>query len=166
MTMKPSNLVAARPWHLIHLAEHMRPDEQANFLAIVGGHTYKPDLAVKALIGTPGMAFAVIDDDGTPVVAGGYTSSRGHAWDAWMVGTMDGWESRWRNITKAVRWSMDEMFKAGVQRIAVTTITSRTQAIEWYERALAMRCEGILRKAGANGEDLAIYARVAGDNDQ
>lgn len=159
----PSNVVAARPWHLIYLAERLRPDEQDGWKAFTGMATYDPDVAIKAMLATPGLAFAVLNEDGTPAVAGGFTNVRGHAWDGWMVGTMDGWEQRWRSITRAVRWLMGEMIASGATRMSVTTLASRTEARQWYERSLGMRCEGILRCAGANGEDLAIYARVSGD---
>lgn len=159
----PSNLVPARPWHFMHLAEHMRPDEQANWLAITGLEAYDPDVAVKAMLATEGMAFAVLREDGTPAVAGGFTNLRGNAWDGWMVGSLDGWETHWRSITKAVRWLIREMLAQGATRLAVTTICERLEAREWYERALGMRCEGILRGAGAHGENMAVYAKVPGE---
>jgi hypothetical protein len=162
--MRPSNLVEGRPWHFMHLAEHLRPDEQANWLAITGMDTYQPDVAVKAMLATPGMAFAIVDAQGIPVVGGGFTNLRGNAWSCWMVGTPEGWESHWRSITRGVRWVMAEMFAAGATRLEVMTLATREAAMTWYERALGMECEGILRAAGAHGEDLAMYARTTGEN--
>lgn len=160
MKSAPANLVQARPWHFLHLAERLRPDEQRHVLAMSGADRYDPDVAAAAAISSEGMRFAMLDDAGVPIVAGGFVPLRGDCWEAWMMGSIDGWEAKYRCIARAVRWSMDQMFANGATRLQITTLADRFDALDWYERALGMRCDGKLCSAGAHGEDLVIYSRV------
>lgn len=154
----PSSLAPARNWHFQYVAEHMRPDEQAHWLALTGALAYDADTAAMGFLNTPGLHFAILRADGVPAVAGGFTRLRGATYEAWMVGTLNGWESHWRDITRAARWTMREQFRAGAQRVQIITLASREQAGEWYVYALGMQRESVLRQAGANGEDLVMYA--------
>jgi len=162
MKNPPANLVQARPWHFIHLAEHLRPDEQRHVMALSGADTYSADVAAAAAISAEGMRFALLDDAGVPIVAGGFVPVRGDCWEAWMMGSIEGWETRYRCISRAVRWSMEQMFDHGARRLQITTLADRFDALDWYERALGMHCDGKLCAAGAHGEDLVIYSRVKG----
>lgn len=162
MKHAPAHVVTARPWHFLYLAERMRPDEQRHVLALTGADHYNADVAAEAAIRSEGLRFALLGDDGAPVVAGGYVPVRGHCWEAWMMGTLEGWEKHWIGITRGVRWTMARMFEQGATRIQVMTLADRLPALEWYERALGMQCDGKLCAAGARGEDLVIYSRVPG----
>lgn len=160
----PKNLVPAKAWHFLHLAERMRPDEQRNFLALSGASTYDPEVAAAAAIGATGLRFALLHDDGTPIIAGGFEPVRGRCVDAWMMGTLEGWDREYRAISRAVRWVIAEVFAAGTTRIQVVSLADREAALDWYERALGMQCDGKLPRAGAHGEDLVIYSRLAGES--
>lgn len=153
----PSSLVPARNWHFQYLAENMRPDEQMHWLALSGAQRYEPDTAALGFMNTPGIRMAVLRADGVPAVAGGFTRLRGQTFEGWMVGSIDGWANRWRDITRAVRWTMREQFRSGAHRIQIITLESRHEACEWYESALAMYKESTLVGAGAHGENLAMY---------
>lgn len=153
----PACLVPARNWHFQYIAEHMRPDEQEHWIALSGASAYDADTAALGFMNTTGIRFAMIRSDATPAVAGGFTRIRGNTWEAWMVGTMDGWEARWRDITRGVRWAIREHFRAGAERIQIITLESRRDACDWYERALGLEEESILKHAGAHGEDLVLY---------
>lgn len=154
----PSSLVAARNWHFQFIADHMRPDEQDHWIALSGAKTYCPDTAAMGFINTPGIRFTVLRRDAVPAVAGGFTKLRGETYEGWMVGTLPGWSSQWRDITRAVRWTIREHFRAGARRIQIVTLESRHDAATWYENALGMTRESLLSRAGANGEDLVMYA--------
>jgi hypothetical protein len=162
-TNAPAGVVPARNVHFQYLAEHMREDEKQHWLAMSGANSYNSDVAAAGFMLTNGMRMTLLGVDGMPVIAGGFVPSRGNSWDGWMVGSIEGWDKEWRSITKAVRWLMGEMFRAGATRLSITTLASRHEALDWYEKALGMECEGTLRCAGSHGEDLVIYSRIKGD---
>lgn len=153
----PAHLVPARNWHFQYLAEHMRPDEQDHWIALSGMPRYDVDAAAVSFMNSIGVRFALLRPDATPCVAGGFSRLRGNTFEAWMVGTMSGWEGQWRDITKAVRWVLREQFRAGASRIQIVTLESRHEACTWYERALGMHKESVLTRAGAQGENLVMY---------
>lgn len=160
----PSNVVAPRNWHYQVLAERMRPDEVDHWLAMSGAGAYDAEVAARGFMTTLGLAFVVVDELGAPVAAGGFQQGLPGAWDGWMAGTPEGWATHWRTITKATRWLMGQLFAQGARRLAVDTIATRTDATCWYAQALGMRHEGTRRRAGAHGEDIVTYARIAEDN--
>jgi hypothetical protein len=160
-TAPPSNLVPARNWHFQFIAEHMRLDEREHWLALSGLGNYDADAAAVSFMTSIGIRFALLQSDHMPVVAGGFSRLRGNTFEAWMVGTPSGWHARWRDITRGVRWAMREQFRAGAQRIQIITLESRSKACAWYERALCMRKESVLERAGAQGENLVMYATFA-----
>lgn len=160
----PSNVVAPRNWHYQLLAEQMRPDEVEHWLAMSGATRYDPDVAARGFMSTPGLAFVVLAEDGVPAAAGGFHEIHPGVWRGWMVGSPAGWTAHWRTITKATRWLMGQLFRMGARRLFVDTIASRKEACAWYSRALGMRFEGCLRRAGAGGEDIVFYARIAEDH--
>lgn len=160
----PSHVVAPRNWHFQVLAEHMRADEIAHWLAMSGADVYDAEIAARGFMATPGLAFVVVDDAGAPVAAGGFQQDLPAVWSGWMAGTADGWATHWRTITKATRWLMGQLFEQGARRLSVDTIATRTAATDWYAQALGMRHEGTRRRAGAHGEDIVTYARIAEDN--
>jgi hypothetical protein len=157
-TQAPRSLVPARNWHFQFIAEHMREDERAHWLAMSGANHYDADTAAMGCINSVGVRFALLDDGYTPVVAGGVSRLRGNTFEAWMIGTPAGWHERWRDITRAVRWVVREQFRAGADRIQIVTLESRSKACGWYERALRMHRESVLLRAGAHGENLVMYA--------
>lgn len=158
----PSSVVAARNWHWQYVADNLRPDEQAHWLALTGFSHYVPDDAAKAWMNSPSIKMAIIGKNGYPLVAGGSILVRPGSIDLWMCGTPEGWKTGWREITKGVRWFMGQQFKAGARRLQIVTLQSRTEACQWYKDALGMQLEGTHPKAGANGETLVTYSRVVG----
>lgn len=156
----PRNVVPARNWHFQWLADHMRPDEIQHWLAHTGAKQYDPDVAAAGFINTDGMKFAILADDGYPAAAGGAREVQSGVWEGWIVGSMDGWHTSWRRITRATRWLMGQLFEMGARRLFVYTTADRKDAARWYRRSLGMNCEGIMRSAGHVGEDMVIYARI------
>lgn len=153
----PQNLVPARNWHFQYIAEHMRPDERQHWLALSGAQSYDADTAATGFINSIGMRFALLRKDATPSVAGGFSRLRGTTFEGWMVGTMDGWNEQWRDITRGTRWLIRQQFLAGAKRLQIVTLESRAAACDWYMRGLGMVKESVLTKAGAHGEDLAMF---------
>lgn len=160
----PAGLVVSRNWHFQHLAENIRPDEIDQWKATTGANDYNPDVAAGAFIAAPGVKFTLLDDLGMPACAGSFQGMGFGVWEGWMAGTTAGWETHWRSMTKAARWYMGQLFKfQAARRIYITTVATRTGATDWYQRALGMRLDGTLRAAGAHGEDMVVYSRLAGD---
>ena len=158
----PTNVVIARNWHFQYLAEHMRPDEIEHWMALTGAVEYDSDTAAAGFIATPGLKLALVNAEGYPLAAGGYHEVSRGVYEGWMVGSMEGWSSHWRSMTKAVRWMLANAFGTlGARRLYITTLATRTCATDWYRKALGMQYEGTARKLGAHGEDMVTYARVS-----
>lgn len=163
----PSNVIPCRPAHLVYLAEHMRDDERAQFIALSGMAEFCPDAAaqwfVDAARNSQGFAVTVLQHDNLPAAAGGFQPAGTGIWQSWMLGTADGWAQQWRAMTKASRWLMDQIFQTGAHRLQTSAITSREKAIEWFERSLGMKPEGVWRNYGILGEDVAHFSRLRGE---
>lgn len=159
----PSNVIACRDRHLSYLCEHMRKDEIEQYLALTGAKEYDYETAARGFSNMGGMKFTVLGDDNLPAAAGGYEEVSPGVWQSWMVGTQAGWDAQWRSLTKATRWLMAGLFDLGARRLQTNCLSSRTRAIDWYERSLGLQREGTWRQFGSDGQDVACFARVKED---
>lgn len=160
---KPKNVVQFQDLHAYIVCGQMREDEQLQYMVCTGATEYDPQEAARNFINCDGIKFTLVDDDGMPVVIGGYTQPGLGRWSSWMAGTDAGWGQHWVSITRAARWLMSELIRTGARRIETVALASRTKANEWHERSLGLKLEGVARKYGQNGEDLAVYAWVQED---
>lgn len=163
----PSNLIHAKLDHIIYLCRNMRPDEVEQlhaFMSVEDEHgDYDPDVLAAYFIAKTGPKFTVVGADGFPAVCGGYDMVAEGVWQSWMVGSMSGWETNWRSITKSTRWLMSTLFATGAHRLQTSAIGSRCRAHEWYVKSLKMKHEGIQRGFGRNGEDVYLFGVLAGE---
>ncbi|MGE8280197.1 MAG: hypothetical protein ACN6O2_07145 [Stenotrophomonas sp.] len=163
----PSNVIPCRPHHLMYLVQRMREDERAQFIALSGLEEFDEDAAVRWFIDAANQsgryAVTVLNDDNTPAAAGGFQPAGAGIYQAWMVGTAEGWAGQWRSLTKATRWLIDRIFESGTHRVQTSAITSRELAIEWFERSLGFQPEGVWRHFGIRGEDVAFFSRLRGE---
>lgn len=141
-----------------YLAKRMRPDEIEQFLAFSGLPEYVPDVAARTWAATGGEAYALLGNDGCAIAVAGMQPVAPGVMEAWMVGTMDGWDRYWRTLTKLCRRQIDTALKSA-HRVQICSLASRVKAGEWYVRGLGMRREGLLRRY-ANGHDAVMYART------
>lgn len=146
-----------------HIARRMRPDECAQFAAFAGLADYDPEVAARAYVLTPGLAYCLVDRAGYPFAIGGFYELRPGVWETWGIGTPDGWERHWFAITRESRRRMRSLFAEGAHRIQIVALASRTAAHAWYAEGLGMRFEGRLRGYCGNGEDAVIYAISNGE---
>lgn len=152
----PSNLVETTLEHLVYLCRRMRPDEWDQIRAFYD--IDDPDQVAAMIYAKASAKFTVLHEDGTPAVAGGWDCIAPGVWQAWMVGTLVGWERQWRSITKASRWMMATMFERGIaRRMEMQSIASRVCAHQWYIDGLKMRFEGVKYGFGRNGEDVHFF---------
>ncbi len=163
----PSNVIACRPAHLVALAEVMRENEQQQYLAVLGTEAYDPDTAAQWLVNTWAQsapyALTVVGRDGLPAAAGGFHPVAPGVWQSWMVGSEAGWAEQWRAMTKATRWLMDQLLETQAHRLQTSAITTRVKAIEWFERSLGMKPEGVFRHMGIRGESIAHFSKLRGE---
>lgn len=143
-------MVPCIPAHIAYLAEHARPDEIAQYEAFGGGRPIVDYCNTRY-----GPRFTVLSD-GLPIACGGYFPVDDGVWQSWMLGTMDGWKDHWITITKCVRWLIDAMLATCADRLETYVLTSRTQAIQWYERSL-----GFVKDDGFDDPIASLYVRVS-----
>jgi hypothetical protein len=164
VTRPPRGVQDSRNVDFIILCDRMRPDEIEQYLALTGAKDYSPEVAARGFINMPGFKFSLVSEAGEVGCAGGFHEIIPGVWQSWMVGSVESWERDWRTITKGCRWVMDGLLAQGARRLQTTALASRAKAIEWYERGLGMQREGTWRNYGANGEDVACFARVGGSH--
>lgn len=155
-------MILAKPTmvDLLTLASRARPDEIVQWEAVTGTRWDISEIAADHYART-GIKYVLVDPaTDRPIVAGGYQLVGPDVWQSWMIGTMDEWGTHWRSITKATRRVMDELIAQGARRLQTTALASRTEAIHWYVKGLKMQPEGVMRNFGANGEDVAMFART------
>lgn len=163
-TRPGSNVIPCTLKHLIYLCERMRDDERAQYMALSGAATFVPEVAAVGFFNTPGLKFTVLGSDCYPAAAGGAEEIGPGVWQTWMVGSPDGWSKAWRSLTRAASWMIGGILEQdGARRVQATCLCVRSAASTWFERALGMQPEGIWRKYGRNGEDVALFARVVED---
>lgn len=166
VTTAPSGVVPFRMGHALYLTHRMRPDEIEQYVALSGAEEFDPDVAALGWCNTPGAKFTLVDSQGVPIIAGGYIPHPIEGvFDSWMVGTMDGWEKHWREITKASRWLADSLLEAGARRLQTMCLASREQTMEWYIRSLRMEPDGLVKKLGRGGEDAMRFVRMEEEDD-
>ncbi len=146
------------------IARDMRPDEIAQWLALTGETAYDPEATARAFLGVGGIAHALIGPDGHAVLVGGHERIRPGVWRGWLMGTMAGWAAHGFGISRVCRRLQDNLLRSPhAHRVEVIALASRKPAHVWYERALGLRYEGLLRGYCADGSDAVIYARTKGD---
>jgi hypothetical protein len=148
---------------LLQLAAQARDDERAQYEALVGEPWHAENVA-HHLYGRIGHKFGLYGDDGTPIAVGGWDPVLDGVWQAWMIGSDEGWTRHWFPITRAARRVMRTLFNSdGARRLQVNVLESRVKACEWYVRGLGMTHEGTMRGFGVNGENVATFARLKED---
>lgn len=156
-----SNVIPCTLKHLIYLCERMRDDERAQYMALSGSVDFAPEVAAVGFFNTPGLKFTVLGPDHLPAAAGGAEEIGPGVMQTWMVGSPEGWSTTWRSLTRAASWLVGGLLEQdGVRRVQATCTCARGAAAIWFERSLGMQHEGIWRKYGRNGEDVALFARV------
>jgi hypothetical protein len=133
-------------------------DEREQYRAIFG-REWDVDEVSMFFFRQPGLRFVLLDDDGTPLAAGGYTQISPGVWHDWMVGSESAWETRWRSITRACRLVMDRLFAEGAVRLQTAALASRTKACEWYVKGLKMHYVDTVKGYAADGQDVVLYER-------
>lgn len=156
------NLVTPTVGDILYIAGRMREDEIAQYLALTGLTEYDPDVCTRTVLRVMGeVNFCLLDSDGLPYCVGGFDEIRPKVWQTWMMGTPDGWDKHWREITKASRRLMDNLLASGrAHRVQCYALATRTQAQEWYKRGLKMDFEANVRKLFADGQDGVCYVKV------
>lgn len=159
MTRCPSNIAPATPLDILWLFPRMRADEQDQLDAFYEFADERE--AQMFFLAKRGPAYTLFDDQHLPVVTGGWESIAPGVMQSWMMCREDAFDGHWRSITKATRWLMDELLSRGIRRLQTNALATREAACQWYVDGLRMQPEGIWRKFGRGGEDVALFARVA-----
>lgn len=148
---------------LIHVCRHARPDEIEQTLAFGYADVYDPDAEAVALYRMGGPKLTVVGRDGMPAAVGGATEVASGVYSVWAMGTLAGWETEWRTMTKATLRLFDSLLAGPAHRIEIKSLASRADACHWYTKGLKMQPEGVRRSYGRNGEDAIEFSRVRGD---
>lgn len=162
MTRCPKNVVKTTLADLLIICRNMRPDEIEQAQAFFPLDEWDADRLAAIMYLKEGPKFTLVDDNGNPIIVGGFEPVSEGVMQSWMAGTMEGWEAHWRSITKASRWLMDSLLANGIRRLQTNALASRAEACNWYVKSLKMEPEGIWKGYGRQGQDVAAFARVGG----
>src|SRR5688500_17759244 len=119
------NVRTASLLDLIHVCRNMRPDEIEQTLAFGYADAYDPDDTAVSLYSQPGPKLTVVGRDGMPAAVGGAMEVAKGVYHVWAVGTMEGWASEWRSMTKATLKLMDHLLAGPAHRIQIKALASR-----------------------------------------
>lgn len=159
MTFAPCRLTVATAADVAILAPYMRPDEQAQMVALHGWAGFDPDAAARSIIAGMGSdCWALIGADRLPIAVGGFLPVRIGVLECWAIGTLEGWDRHWRSITKHCKREIRAALSTSAHRVQTVALASREAAHAWYRDGLGLQEEG--RHAGffANGEDGISFA--------
>ncbi len=152
------NLCIPTLYDYLWIAERMREDEREQFCAFTGMMQYDANVAARAYVNTPGVAYALADGRGLAFAIGGFEPVRPGVYATWGIGTPEGWANYGWAITRECRRRFKAYFASDAHRIELTALASRTQAHDWYERGLGMRREGVHTHYAADGSDAITFA--------
>lgn len=162
--MKPLNVVDSPSLDIYALICRDLPTDERRQYEALNGSKYDADelAAVMMLINGPKWAI-VTADTAEPLAAGGYTLQSGGVWRSWMLARNVCWEKYAEEVTNICTGIMEMMFADfNAHRLETVCLADRTRARRWYERHLGLQCEGIMRAAGVEKEDVALYAITRG----
>lgn len=163
-TQPPRNALPARNWHLQYLADHLSAVERDVWGAFLGDGARDCEALARTWMGYDGAKVAVVDATGMPVAIGGFLPVRGQVYAGWTALTEAAWTQHAKSVTHAMRWLMGQLYAQGARRLEATTVAKHTHVLNWYTYALGLSADGILPAAGVQGEDLAVYSRIAGES--
>lgn len=162
MSIAPSSLIPCRNVHIAWVCDRLRADEIEQYEAFTG-LVWNAEDGAASFIAKPGPKFTILDADGMPAAVGGYEEVMRGVWQSWMCGTDAGWETCWRSITKGSRWVADQLLDGAAHRLQTNCLASRAKTMEWYERGLGLKREGVMRKLGVRGEDAVMFSLTKED---
>lgn len=146
---------------LLYLCSRSRPDEVEQYEALVG--PWNVDVAANEFWMNRGPKWLMLGDK-EPMFAGGWMPVIPGVYQSWMVGTVDGWETSWRSITKVVKRLMRVMLVNGqARRLQTSALEERKAARWWYEKGLGMKYEGTMYGFGLGGENMVNYGILKED---
>lgn len=152
-----------------YLCRRMRPDEIEQHMLLNG---YDPDVdefdprrAAIGIINSGGLAFFMVDKENVPYAAGGFAEdpTMSRVWQAWGIGTPEAWGAHWRDITRAVRWTMGQLLSGGARRLEINIRAKRTKTVDWYTNFLGLKLDGVRREYLLHGEDLLTLSITESD---
>lgn len=140
------------------ICERLSESERDQYEAL-GFGAFDPEALASLLLAKEGPKL-LMRVDGVPVACGGYDSVGVGVMQSWMVGTVDGWASYGRVITRETRRFMRVLLSVeGIRRLQTMCLAERAEARRWYE-AIGLDFEGTLRGFARDGRDCVLYARV------
>lgn len=152
----------------IEVCRRMRPLDSA-CIAAMRGSGFDPDAFAVDRWQTSGAAWVLVDDEG-PLAIGGLTFTSGWAACMWLVAheradSLAPTDESWRKLVRATRTvisnALNPASEHARQRIEVHVL-AHWPAARRLVRHLGFEHEGTCRRAGSAGEDIEIWAQLAG----
>ncbi len=142
---------------LLQVLAQLPESERRQYYAKTG-EQLDVDVAAAHLYLQPGPKWVIATDD-HPICVGGFTPISPGVYRDWMANTPEAFGKHWRSVSKYARRVMDGMLEYEAHRLECVVLASRTEVVDWYA-FLGYSFEGTMRRAGAQGEDLALYSRL------
>lgn len=142
---------------IIQVVAQMDDMQREQWRAFNDGEFAVDDVAAALHLG-PGPKWVLLDGE-RPLVVGGFTPVRKGVYHDWMAYAPEAFILHWRAVSKQARTMVRYMMQHA-HRLECTCLAARVpEILDWYA-FVGYSFEGTLRRAGVNGEDLAIFSRV------
>jgi hypothetical protein len=135
------------------------PDAARREYEAFHGRPYDVEQVALQFATAAGPSWALLNLTGEPIIIGGFTWIREKVWQDWLFSTPTAWTDHWRTVSKVCRRVIDRMMETEANRIQCIALASKATARAWY-RCVGYEYEGCLKRFGAGGEDVVMYARV------
>ena len=135
------------------------PQDEIHQIEASTGEKYNPDRVAAALFLNKSDACWSILIQGVPLVVCGGTEIRPGVWDIYYLAREVAWSRHGPMVTQITQGLIQSFFyDLKAHRLEVRCLAGRHRARRWYEKHLGLEYEGTARRAGADGEDFALYS--------
>ena len=145
--------------NLLQVCLDLPADEREQFEAMTNS-PYSGEQLAAGLATMSGPKYVILDQDENALAVCGATQERHGVWRVWFLAREEAWLVA-EEVTSIAVGLIQMMFHDyEAHRLEVVCLAKRSRARRWYERHLGLKCEGVMQKFCANGENAALYSAV------
>lgn len=136
------------------------PQEERDVYRVMSGQDFDPDAVAADLWNSGGPRWCMADEQGRPVVVGGFNRMRPGVFRSWFLATAEAWSQHGAEVTRITQEVIRGMLAQGeAHRLETVTLASKSRTRRWYDR-VGLQFESTLKGFGAGGEAAVMYVAL------